>query len=53
MLDSNKDSLKLEAMKRIIGVSSVLKFLLFGIIVFHLTVKMLIRTPETSQKTYL
>jgi hypothetical protein len=31
MLDSNKDSLKLEAMKRIIGVSSILEFLLFEI----------------------
>jgi len=27
MLDSNKDSLKLEAMKRIIGVSSIFKCL--------------------------
>jgi predicted metal-dependent hydrolase len=29
MLDSNKDSLKLEAMKRIIGVSSEFKHILF------------------------
>jgi hypothetical protein len=33
MLDSNKDSLKLEAMKRIIGVSSILEFLLFEIMI--------------------
>jgi hypothetical protein len=53
MLDSNKDSLKLEAMKRIIGVSSVLKFFLFEIRIFHLIVKRLIYTPEASHKTYL
>jgi hypothetical protein len=50
MLDSNKDSLKLEAMKRIIGVSSILKSVLFEIIMFHLTVKMLICISEASHK---
>jgi hypothetical protein len=50
MLDSNKDSLKLEAMKRIIGVSSECKC--FCVIIMHFfTIKMLIHNVELFLKS--